>query len=51
MSSGRRNVCTVFHIFVADVGEIGRYLEETMKEHKYNLTQGLIEKSKLSQHQ
>jgi hypothetical protein len=32
------------------IGETSRPLEEHMKEHKYNLTQGLLEKSKLGQH-
>jgi hypothetical protein len=30
--------------------ETGRPLEARIKEHKYNLTQGLPEKSKLAQH-
>jgi hypothetical protein len=32
------------------IGETGRPLEVCIKEHKYNLTQGLLEKSKLAQH-
>jgi hypothetical protein len=32
------------------IGETGRPLEVRIKEHKYNLTQCLLEKSKLSQH-
>jgi hypothetical protein len=33
------------------IGETGRLLEVCIKEeHKYNLTQGLLEKSKLAQH-
>jgi hypothetical protein len=32
------------------IGETTRYLELCIKEHKYNLTQGLLEKSKLAQH-
>jgi hypothetical protein len=33
-----------------DIGEASRPLEVRIKEHKYNLTQGLLEKSKLTQH-
>jgi hypothetical protein len=32
------------------IGETSRALEECIKEHKYILTQGLLEKSKLAQH-
>jgi hypothetical protein len=32
------------------IGETRRSLEVCIKEHKYNLTQGLLEKSKLAQH-
>jgi hypothetical protein len=32
------------------IGETSRSLEVGIKEHKYNLTQGLLEKSKLAQH-
>jgi hypothetical protein len=32
------------------IGETSRPLEAFIKEHKYNLTQGLLEKSKLAQH-
>jgi hypothetical protein len=32
------------------IGEISRYLEVCIKEHKYNRTQGLLEKLKLAQH-
>jgi hypothetical protein len=32
------------------IGETSRLLEVHIKEHKYNLTQGLLEKSKLAQH-
>jgi predicted GIY-YIG superfamily endonuclease len=32
------------------IGKITRPLEVRSKEHKYNLTQGLIEKPKLAQH-
>jgi predicted GIY-YIG superfamily endonuclease len=32
------------------IGEMSRPLEARIKEHKYNLTQGLLEKSKLAQH-
>jgi hypothetical protein len=32
------------------VGETTRPLELCIKEHKYNLTQGLLEKSKLTQY-
>jgi hypothetical protein len=32
------------------IGETRRPLEVRIKEHKYNLTQGLLEKSKLAQH-
>jgi predicted GIY-YIG superfamily endonuclease len=32
------------------IGETSRPLEVRIKEHKYNLTQGLLEKSKLAQH-
>jgi predicted GIY-YIG superfamily endonuclease len=31
------------------IGETSRHLEVTIKEHKYDLTQGLLEKSKLAQ--
>jgi hypothetical protein len=31
-------------------GETSRPLEVTSKEHKHNLTQGLLEESKLTQH-
>jgi hypothetical protein len=40
-------------VTVADasyIAVISRPLEVRIKEHKYNLTQGLLEKSKLSQH-
>jgi hypothetical protein len=36
--------------FSSYIGETGRLLEVCIKEHKYNLTQGLLEKSKLAQH-
>jgi hypothetical protein len=32
------------------IGETSRPLEECIKKHKYNLTQGLLEKSKSAQH-
>jgi hypothetical protein len=32
------------------IGETGRPLEGRIKEHKYNLTQGLLEKSKFAKH-
>jgi hypothetical protein len=32
------------------IGEASRPLEVCIKEHKYNLTQGLLEKSKSAQH-
>jgi hypothetical protein len=32
------------------IGETSRPLEVRIKEHKYNMTQGLLEKSKLAQH-
>jgi hypothetical protein len=32
------------------IGETNRPLEVRIKEHKYNLTRGLLEKSKLAQH-
>jgi predicted GIY-YIG superfamily endonuclease len=32
------------------IGETSRPLEVRIKEHNYNLTQGLLEKSKLAQH-
>jgi predicted GIY-YIG superfamily endonuclease len=32
------------------IGETSRPLEVRIKEHKYNVTQGLLEKSKLAQH-
>jgi hypothetical protein len=32
------------------IGEMSRPLEVRIKEHKYNLTQGMLEKSKLAQH-
>jgi hypothetical protein len=40
------------HVIVTDVniGETIRPLEAHIKEHKYNLTQGLLEKSKLVLH-
>jgi hypothetical protein len=50
MSSRRSSVCTASHAIVADVTETSRPLEVCIKEHKYNLTQGLLEKSKLAQH-
>jgi predicted GIY-YIG superfamily endonuclease len=31
------------------IGETGRHLEVRIKEHKYNLTEGLLEKQKLAQ--
>jgi hypothetical protein len=37
-------------VIVADIGETSMPLEVCIKEHKYNLTQGLLEKSKLVQH-
>jgi hypothetical protein len=37
-------------IIIHYIGETGRPLEVRIKEHKCNLTQGLLEKSKLSQH-
>jgi hypothetical protein len=39
-------------VIVADVniGKTSRHLEVLNKMHKYNLTQGLFEKSKLAQH-
>jgi hypothetical protein len=33
------------------IGEISRHLEIRMKEHKYNQAQGLLEISKLAQHE
>jgi hypothetical protein len=33
-----------------NIGETSRPLEVNIKEHKYNLTQGLLEKSKVAQH-
>jgi hypothetical protein len=45
-------VYTASHVIVADVSyicEISRHLEVRIKEHKYNLTQGLLENSKLAQ--
>jgi hypothetical protein len=32
------------------IGETNRLLEISIKEHKYNLTKSLLEKSKLAQH-
>jgi predicted GIY-YIG superfamily endonuclease len=32
------------------IGETSRPIEGRIKEHKYNLTQGLLDKSKLAQH-
>jgi hypothetical protein len=32
------------------ISETSRHVEVLIKEHKYNLTQGLLEKSKLAQH-
>jgi predicted GIY-YIG superfamily endonuclease len=32
------------------IGETSRRLEVRIKEHRYNLTQGLFKKSKLAQH-
>jgi hypothetical protein len=37
-------------MIVANIGKTSRPLEVCIKEHKYNLTQGLFEKSKLVQH-
>jgi hypothetical protein len=37
-------------VAVVNVGETNRPLEVRIKENKYNLTQGLLEKSKLAQH-
>jgi hypothetical protein len=42
-------VFTISHVIVADVTSV-RPLEVRIKEHKYNLTQGLLQKSKLVQH-
>jgi hypothetical protein len=45
------NVCTVFHVIVADVTSAKQAaLEVRTEEHKYNLTQGLLEKSKSVKH-
>jgi hypothetical protein len=35
---------------IYNIGETSRPLEVHNKEHKYNLTQGLLEKSKLAKH-
>jgi predicted GIY-YIG superfamily endonuclease len=32
------------------IGTTGRSLEACIKEHKYNLTQGVLKKSKLAEH-
>jgi hypothetical protein len=46
MPDRRSNVCTASHVTAAGVIP----LEVCIKEHKYNLTQGLLEESKLDQH-
>jgi hypothetical protein len=45
-------VCTISHAIVADVtlAKKSRPSEVHIKEHKYNLTHGLLEKSKLAQY-
>jgi hypothetical protein len=50
MPSRRSSVCIVFNVTAADVtsGETSRLLEVRIKEHKYNLTRGLLEKSELA---
>jgi hypothetical protein len=42
-------MCTASRVIVVG-GETSRPLEVSIKEHKYNLTRGLLEKSKLAQH-
>jgi hypothetical protein len=51
MPSEQGNACTVFLIIVADViGETGKPLEVYVTEHRYNLKQDLLEKSRSAQH-
>jgi hypothetical protein len=52
MSSRRNSVSTASHVIVAgvNIGETSRILEVHTKEHKYNRTQGLLEKSNLTIH-
>jgi hypothetical protein len=50
MPSKQGNVCTVFLMIVGDVsGGTGKPLEVHIKEHRYNLKQGLLQKSKSAQ--
>jgi hypothetical protein len=44
-------VYAISHVTVVDViGDTSRQLEVRMKEHKFDLTQGLLETSNLAQH-
>jgi hypothetical protein len=43
--------CTICHVTGRYyIGETSRPIEVHIKEHKYNLIQGMIEKSKVAQH-
>jgi hypothetical protein len=52
MPSRQSSVCTAFHVIVEDVTSVTntRPLEVCIMEYIYNLTQGLLGKSKLAQH-
>jgi hypothetical protein len=52
MPSRGSSVCTASHVTGrCYIGETSRPLEVRIKEHKYNLTQGLLAKSKSAQHE
>jgi hypothetical protein len=51
MSSKESSVCIASHVTAEDVTSAKQVqVEVRIKEHKYNLTQGLLEKTKLAQH-
>jgi hypothetical protein len=50
MPGRQSNVCILSHVIVADVTCVKQSFKVCIKDHKYNLMQGLLEKSKLSQH-